>query len=130
MRFDKFVSSFVPKLNVSNSTMNICYIISFLNSMYYVVYPKFLDLRRSIMDISKVDINEGNDCYDITFKHIVILAWAVFFFMFGLMFSSAISFIVNVTSLLVAIISILSIIVILSRRDHFMFKEFGRKIEY
>lgn len=125
MRFDKFVSQFTPHIVVSNATMNMFYSVSFLNSMYYVVYPKFRDFNKLVTDDT---VDECHENYDITSKHIITLAWAVFFICFALVFNSALSFLINFVSLSVAILSILSIVVILSRRERVMFAEFDRKL--
>lgn len=124
MRFDKFVSGLAPKVEASNTVMNMFYCVSFMNAMYYTVYPKFRDLGKLVNE----DVDESDEKYDLTSKHIITLAWAVFFFCFALVFNSALSFLINVVSLSVAVLSILSIIVIQSKREHVMFKEFGRNI--
>ena len=127
MRFDKFVSTLTPHVKVSNATMNMFFCVSLLNSLYYVVYPKFRDFRM-LLNGDGGCIDECDSKYDITSKHIITLAWAIFFLCFSLVFNSAVSFIINVTSLSVAILSIMSIVVILNKRERVMFSEFGKPI--
>lgn len=125
MRFDKFVSKLSPKINASNAVMNMFYCVSLMNSMYYTVYPKFRDLRTLVSE----DADEGSEKYDLTSKHVINLAWAIFFICFALVFNSALSLMINFVSLSVAVMSIISIVLIVSRREKVMFKEFGRKIQ-
>lgn len=125
MRFDKFIASFAPKVHATNTTMNMFYCVSFLNSIYYGVMPKVNDFRKLLNNPE----NEDHEDYDVTDKHVITLAWALFFMAFAIVFNSAMSMIINTVSLSIAILSILSIIVIVSRREHGMFKTFGQPLD-
>lgn len=130
MRFDKFLSSLTPSISVSNTTMNMFFCVSLGNSIYYVIYPKVRDFRLLVngVDPKGLPIEESHERYDVTSTHVISLAWSCFFMAFALVFHSAMSFIVNITSLTIAILSILSIIIINNRREKTMFSAFGKRL--